>query len=340
MPFDLQLEWTRDLHQRTQRAISLTNFGIIVPERHSRLVRLNEVNGQALWEARINSPWGWLTATDSRVVYLNQHSFLQCFDFATGQTLWEYDLPNPFNGYVAAKGRYLIVGGWRDYSPVTCLDIDSGATLWVNPVRQYYAPPLLSSQGIVLASGTFHELTSLQLLDYQQGKIQFEIDLPEGVPVTDRSVGLQLAGGMLYAATRLGDVCSLDFEQQHWVLRAHHPQGIRTVTPSLLNSKMLFMDEQGQLCCYDLRDGRLKWKQALDHQGEFFPAAEYENTTMIGTSKGQLIALDDSGNRIWARTIAKRIRTNLFITDAGKLILGTKGAIVSYKLVTLDHADT
>jgi outer membrane protein assembly factor BamB len=354
MSFDFRLEWTRDIHQRTPRAIAFTDFGIIVPERHSRLVRLDETNGQAIWEAKIKNPWGWLTVTQRYVAYLNQYNLLQCFDLETGKTLWERTLAGECNGYLVAKEQHLITGGWRGATNVTCLDIASGTTAWVNPekesyaipilsppVRENYAIPIMSPWGIILAVSADDQLKSLQLLNYEHGTIQFEIGIPAKVPVTDLSAGIQLAGDTLYATTLHGEVYSLDFKQQRWILRAHHTPGIRTVTPSHLNNCLLFLDQDKQLCCYDLGDGRLKWRQALEHnEPEFIPATRYGNMLIIGTSQGQLIAVDDLGNRIWARTVGKRITTPLFMTDGGQLILGTTGAIVSYRLVTPTNSDT
>ena len=101
------------------------------------------------------------------------------------------------------------------------------------------------------------------------------------------------------------------------------------------------MDQEKQLCCYDLKDGQLKWRQGLEHNHpEFLPAARYENMFIIGTSEGWLIVIDDLGNRISARKVGRRIRTQLFMTDEGQLILGTTGAIVSYRLGASTNPDT
>jgi outer membrane protein assembly factor BamB len=342
MSIDFRLEWTRDVHQRvsnTTNTMAVTDFGIIVPERHSRLVRLNKENGQVVWEAHIMNPWGWLAVTDTCVAYLNQHRFLQCFNTETGKILWEHNLADTFNGYLAANDRYLILGGWRGYTKLTCLEINSGAMLWINPRQHGYAPPILSPRGIILYAA--NQPKSLQLLNYEQGKIEFEVDIPAKTPVTDTHVGIQLIGDTLYATTSDGEMYLLDLKQQRWALLAIHKPGISTIGPSYINDCILFLDHDKQLCCYDLKNGQMKWRQALEHNNaEFLPVTCHENIFIIGTSEGQLIAVDDMGNRIWAKKVGKRISTPLFRADGGQLIFGTTGAIVSYRLVTLTNTDT
>ena len=202
MPVDFQLEWKRDIHQRPPDFMAATDYGIIVAERHSRLVHVNKKHGYAIWHAQVNNQWGWLAVTDTCVAYLNPGLFLQCFNLETGETLWQRALARHAYGHLAAKDRYLIVGGWREYTRVTCLEITSCKRLWVKPMKHNYAPPIMSPWGIILAvHATDHQLRSLQLLDYEQGKIEFELDIPAKVQVTDRHLGIQLAGNTLYATT-------------------------------------------------------------------------------------------------------------------------------------------
>ena len=58
---------------------------------------------------------------------------------------------------------------------------------------------------------------------------------------------------------------------------------------------------------------------------------------IIGTSEGQLIVLNELGNRVSSQNIGKRILTHLFLTEGDKLILGTKGKIKSFSLRTASN---
>lgn len=340
MSIGFRLEWTRDIHQRTNRhTLAITDFGIIVSERNNYLAYISKETGQTIWKTRTSNPWGWLAVADTYVAYL-QHRVLQCFNLESGETLWQHDVDDRFGAYLVAKDHYLIIGGWHRSTILTCMDVTSGRRLWLNPIKHDYAPPVISPWGVILSLKAADQLKSLQLLDYEQGKIEFEVDIPAKVPAIYAYTGIQMAGGILYATTLDGEIYSLDLKQQRWTLRAFHAQGIRTTTPSYINGCILFLDQEKQLCCYDLKNGQMKWQQALDHKNEFLPATHYENIFIIGTSEGHLIAVDDLGNRIWARTVGKRIRTPLFIDDGRQLILGTNGAIVSYRLVNLASVNT
>lgn len=340
---DFHLEWERNIHQQPPRFTSFTRFGLIVPERTSHIVRLDEKTGQAIWDVRIKNPWGWMAVTDTCVVYLNQHQFLQCFNIETGEPFWEQDLPDPYNGNLVAKNRFLILGGWRGYSNVTCIDIASGKTNWIYPKVQSYGKPILGANGIFLSSITGKELKNLQLIDYEHGNLKFEINIPKGVPAWDRSIGIKLIRNTLYAFTWYGEIYYLNEGQQRWIFKGRrqwirqtiHFQGIKTLTPTVLEDCVLFLDLEKQLCCYNLGDWKLHWTYHLEHNlVEFLPAIRYESMLIIGTSEGQLIVLDESGNRVSTQNIGKRILTHLFLTEEEKLILGTKGKIKSFSLMT------
>lgn len=54
--------WRRDLHQQPNSRALISKDLIILPERHTRLVRLEPQTGKLVWEAKVQNSWGWLAA--------------------------------------------------------------------------------------------------------------------------------------------------------------------------------------------------------------------------------------------------------------------------------------
>ena len=157
--------WSHNLHQQPGFASTFISPSLILTtERRSRLTRLDPETGTPVWEAKIGNPWGWLTATDTAAFYLNHHTLLQCFAADTGKLAWETSLTGwNYFGQPVARGRYLLVGGWRGYAPVHCLDTETGRLLWRYPGESSLGLPILSHWGVALPDAANCEVIIVRL---------------------------------------------------------------------------------------------------------------------------------------------------------------------------------
>jgi hypothetical protein len=105
-----------------------------------------------------------LAASDTAAFYLNKawDGWLHCVDLEHGTLLWEGrpgDRAGLF-GYVAPYGDYVLVGGWRGYTRLHCLDARSGALRWQLAEDGDYAVPIPGPWGIAAPRLRDHAATS------------------------------------------------------------------------------------------------------------------------------------------------------------------------------------
>jgi hypothetical protein len=223
--------WSHTLHQ--QPGLGSTFFSpphILTAERTSRLVRLDPETGSLLWEAKIRNAWGWLTATDTLAFYLNQFTLLQCFAANTGGLVWERSLTDwNYFGYLVAAEKYLLVGGWRGYTPLHCLDAQTGNPLWRYPEQRDFGLPIPGPWGIALPDVIHAELI---FLDWANGRIARRLPLPAGARIGERNSSIQRHGNNLIVTTNKGEIHLLNpLTDDVWQHVGSHDGGIATITP-------------------------------------------------------------------------------------------------------------
>ncbi len=331
----LQLAWARNLHQRPNPETILSDPIILTLERENRLVRLDPTTGSAIWEGRVRNSWGWLDRDERRVFYLNQHDWVQCLDYLDGTVLWERSLGDGQGvyGYTVASSGRLLVGGWRGYTPMHCLDAQSGELIWRYPELEGFAMPLPTALGIALvrpepAPG------NLTLVDIDAGHVLARVQLPPGVRASDRGSSVQLYGDSLIA-TGHSSLYMLDpTRPSAWERIASVPNDVVTVSPVILGTRLIFQDSVGEIVAYDIeRDHRL-WSLRMEHHNRDFVPTTYipRIGVLVGTSQGRLAIIDEDGQQIVAVTVGKRITTNLGQLEASRIAFGTSGALVAYDL--------
>jgi outer membrane protein assembly factor BamB len=330
--------WSHNLHQRPSFAGTFFSPSLILTvERRSRLTRLDPETGIPVWEAKIHNPWGWLTATDTSAFYLNQHTILQCFAAGTGQLTWENALTGwNYFGYLVAVERYLLVGGWRGYTPFQCLNAKTGELLWTHPEKADFGLPVPGVWGVALPDIASRELT---IVDWATGQIMQRLSLPIGVQVGERSSSLQRYRDGLIVTTENGRIYLLDpTTETSWQQIGAHDEGIVTITPAILGRDLIFQDRERHLCCYDIDRRNLKWSRKvipphLEHFGFRIAATMISQERLIvGTSIGRLEVLNPEGDRIGAHTIGKPVATDLCAVENDEVIFGTAGLIVRYSI--------
>jgi outer membrane protein assembly factor BamB len=327
--------WSHDLHHQPNSSSVLSPTQIIVPARRTHLTSLDPTTGEVIWEARIRDPWGWTACTTDRVVYLNQHTFLQCFDQANGRVIWEHDLDDGDNGNIfgglIATGDQILVGGWRGYTRLHCLDVRTGVIQWRLPQRQAVGRPLLGPWGIALPC---QHPAELKILEWDGGRVIDRVPLPAPLRMTDRGSSVQTLDDRLLMAAEDGTIYLGDLRSNvSWTYIGQHAWGIATVTPTLLGQQLIFQDHARQLCCYDLSKAQLIWSLPIEHANvAYIPAGRLtDSSVVVGTSTGRLLIIDQGGQQRAVQTVAKRIMTPLMVRPEGQIVFGTKGAVTAYE---------
>ncbi len=330
--------WSHNLHQKASFGGTFFSPSLILTTgRTSRLMRLDSETGLPLWEAKIRDSWGWLAANDTLALYLNQHKFLQCFALDTGVPIWERSLVggNVF-GYVVAQRRYLVTGGWRGYTPIHCLDAETGTLLWWYSQEHDFASPVSGPWGLALPYTGNSELT---ILDWANGHVTRRLSLPADLQVADRATSIQRYNDNLLITTKDGHMYLLNPAMDTlWQRIGIHDDGIATMMPAILGSELVFQDREQSLCCYDIDRGYLKWARRImpphvEHYGLRLAATMISGERIVvGTSVGRLEVLNSEGDRIGAHTVGKRVATDLCVVGNDDVIFGTTGLIMRYSI--------
>jgi len=178
----LDVEWRRDLHMSpTSHGIKWVDGALLASERTNRVVRLDPLAGEPIWEASVDGPWGSLAVGNGVGVYVNQRGQATCLELASGAVRWVASVPR---GYVAIVGSAVLFGGWRGYSPLSGRDLASGEPLWSRSRSENDALlwPLPTAEGaLVTARGS----VEMQLIEPRSGAVQQRWTLPDPVPSGD-----------------------------------------------------------------------------------------------------------------------------------------------------------
>jgi outer membrane protein assembly factor BamB len=326
----LQVEaWRRDLHQRPNHRTIVRSDLVIVPERRTRLLRLDPATGGPVWSAHVENTWGWLAAASDSVFYLNQHNRLQCLALDTGEERWTADLRG-INGWLVPAGPVLLVGGWRGYGPLLALDVKTGVARWQEDRRGGNAEPIVGPWGIAVAS---LEEPVIRFLAPETGAPHGEVPLPAHGQEPDASPLLRRHGDRLLLAGRDGRMHQLATPRGPWTVLFEHADGIRTQAPPVVGSDVVFMDGAGHLNCYDVVAGERRWSAPWQHgRVDVLPAAASPRGMLaVGSANGRLAVFGRDGAQLWSKTVARRIETDVAWLDDGALLAGTTSSLIAVR---------
>lgn len=327
--FTLEPTWVVATHQRVP-SMAQSGSLLVCPARWTKLLALDCRTGQEVWRANIQNPWGSLSLSATHAYYLHQHSRLDAFDLHTGTLMWSTNLPGT-QGWVHADERSVVVGGWRNYTPLTCLEATTGAVRWT--VRLGPEPVLRTAiysplQAVAIHQGTKGQINwrslrdghELQTLTFDGIQAQVCDDIPKG------SFGQETRGLLLRAGSR--DVYRLTgspLQIEHHLI----DQTLRSFPLEEWDGQVFFLNERNEFCVYDLGDRRTLVTEQVDHLGVAQPPARRlaDGSYVVGTSMGTLWHFDSAGHRISRHRVCKRVTTNLFM-DGGVIAFGTANGTV------------
>jgi outer membrane protein assembly factor BamB len=118
-----------------------------------------------------------------------------------------------------------------------------------------------------------------------------------------------------------------------WTVVFEHADGITTQAPPVVGRQVVFMDGAEHLNCYDLDTGKRRWATPWQHgRDDLLPsAASPQGLLAVGSSEGRLAVFGRDGARLWSKTVAKRIETDLAWLDERPLLVGTPSSLVALR---------
>lgn len=278
--------------------------------------------------------WGWLAADESRSYYLDQSGWLQCFNLHTEQPLWSRVLgeTSSAHGYVVPLDNKVLVGGWRGYTRLMCLDSGTGETLWTYPDRVSFNEPVVTSLGIALVTAN-PTPGHVRFVHPETGRDIERIQLPPGVRFPDTSPAVQLYNSSLIA-TGYGTIYRLNNAALAWNRIVQMPNDITTASSTLTDHYLVFRDVVRMVSAVDLETHKRLWSLPLEHyHQELLPAVHVgHGEIIVGTSEGRLVQGGYPKMPRFTCTVARRITTQLQRMGEHRIIFGTKGTLVAYDI--------
>lgn len=327
--FTLEPTWVVATHQRVP-SMGQSGSLLVCPARSTKLLALDCRTGQEVWRTNILSPWGVLSLSATHAYYLNQHSRLDAFDLHSGAHAWSTHLPGT-QGWVHADEHSVVVGGWRNATPLTCLEATTGAVRWTvrlgaeQVLRTALYSPL---QAVAVHQGTEGQIRWLSLCDGQDLQTLTLRDIQtrycDVIPRGDfgqQTRGLLLRAGSSGVYRLTGCPLQVEHHQTDQVLRLF-PLDER-------DGQVFFLNARNEFCVYDLVERRTLVTKRVDHLGVAqVPARRLsDGSYVVGTSRGTLWHFDAAGKRLSRRRVCKRVTTDLF-TDGGMIVFGTASGTV------------
>ncbi len=168
------ISWRVKTHHSADK-VACSTERVFATARRSKLICLNSTTGEELWCADILNPWGWLALNNDAVFYLNQHDFLEAFDVVTGERIWSKKLGGTF-GWLHTSETHVVVGGWRGYTDLHCLDASTGETCWTLSTKNRNLNRTFISANQITVGIAFSDTSELALFAMSSGqKVRSEI---------------------------------------------------------------------------------------------------------------------------------------------------------------------
>jgi hypothetical protein len=301
-----------------------------VTARKTRLVCLDLFSGTEVWSAKVKSPWaswGWLAVTPSRVFHLTQHSTLVSYSRKDGQVLWSCTLRG-FYGWLHANENTVIVGGWRGYTDVLCLDPSSGEEKWRYAAlkKQIHSTRIHHETHTLLVAEAEAE-SQLKFLDLETGALTQALKAPGrwtshqcGNPPPTRGTILEADDCSFYRL--VGSTPVLEKMVVPWKIWSKNLEEIDGIVP--------FINDRGELVAYSLAEQKGQLLGPITHnRRDFLPFATLSNSVYaIGTSIGLIYVFSTDGSLLAKQKMGKSICSGLAQHEGGLVFASGSGQIL------------
>ncbi len=324
--------WNRDLHGRWLSLLKHKD-GILVTERNTFLCRINPINGESVWEVKITSTYGYLTAFENTIYYLENDGLLRCINFTSGKVERKESLNFSFLGYAAIQNDYLITGSWRGYTNLFCLNIDESMSVnWTKLTKskklKSFSIPKFHDGCIIQANTTSKFIWKVAV---DTGNVIWKVKTPDNVGHLDLDYSFEISKGNIVMYTKDGTICILDELHLQWKTAIVHTCGIKTVKPKILDNQYIFQDSENYICSYDINSKVLRWRIYSNHTANHMPAIDLSSgRTLLGFTMSKQLIISENG-QITKTAISERRYGSEFIKTKKGLAYLTKSKLKSIK---------
>jgi outer membrane protein assembly factor BamB len=324
----LEVVWRRLLHQRPNpQAFAVDGDVVLVVERSSRLVRVDPLTGDAIWETRVADTWGPLGIAGDRGCYVDERlGELRCFDLADGQQLWTAELPRP-GGYAVGARHTVVTGGWRHYQPLTGFDLRTGRARWSFEVdgssEEACLRPLAVDDELLVGSPGGRAVWQL---DASTGRVARRWRLPRELMDADaRAVFAPV--GKRAALVRCGPrlVVRIDLDEAAAQTVWWHDADLEPDAVAVIDGLLILRETSGRTVAVDPVAGAVRWVQRLPEPA-VADALAFADGYAVADRSGLLWILDAAGEPIARGPISRRHHL-LAGTDDRLYLLG-KGELI------------
>lgn len=318
--------WTRQLHQQVNpKAFIIDDLDLYTVERTSHLVKVDIRSGIQKWSIKVPDCWGWLTSFNASVYYLSQGNDLLVIDRITGEITCDrkINLRHP-TGYVVPTSLAFITGGWRGYSDLACYDLETFQRVWSkatvsNKLTNFSIPYLLTEKLLFTIDCAKYKIA---IVDINTGGTEFEIDLPKKIDYPDLGRSYQVIDGRINFVTGDGKIFRLSDDFSRLDREDLIVDNIVTTLPFLSGREIIFENERGCYCLYDLDEQKVQWERNIQHNfkhnfkhQQVYACKLTKNHYAIAGALGQIMVVNRDGKKVGNLKSEKRITTPLINID-------------------------
>jgi outer membrane protein assembly factor BamB len=193
------------------------------------------------------------------------------------------------------------------------LQRSDGALRYSVPLgERVYSTPLVGADGAVYLGTDGKQLVAL---DGERVRFRLELDgeADSGVNQLPDGTLVFAAGTTVYGVSPRGDI-KFRFRAKKKIYSQP------AVTPSGL---VVFGSQDDHV--YALRQGELVWATNVGNDVDCAPSIGTDGGIFVGTDKGEVLKLDESGSIRWRSSVGGFVRGGLTIAHNGDVLLGTYG---------------
>lgn len=305
--------------------MAVTARHLVVHERSTRLAGLEPVGGAVRWDVPVGTwPRAVVIEQPYCLVIPQNSGRLLCLDIETGEDLWQME-PGAFAGHVVVNEDLVLVGGWRGYTPLSALDLRTGAVRWRAGEHGSTVLPAATEAGFLVGKPG-HE--SVRLIDRGDGRELATWSLPE--PLAGPDIGTafraERGGGFLVrCGDRLVVRIALSETKAETVVRAE--RDLMPGAVDLCGGLLWLAERRGGFTVVDPSDGAGRWR--VRHDRRFVPSvASVDGGFAIADEGGSLFRIDLAG------AVHERVRITQRIRDVreqapSRLVLLAKGSMIA-----------
>jgi outer membrane protein assembly factor BamB len=318
----LDVLWRRNLHfLPSSSSVAFDHSGVFLVERRTRLVKVDPLNGVALWSLPIFNKWGTLEVNASCCVYLDGDRVLRCIDRDSGSIRWATKRDWGCK-HLAIAGDSIISGGWRGYTVLHAFDPHDGLLKWSwsnKPKLDYVAPVSIGNSFYTSVRGS----RVLLQVDANSGDVIGDWSLSDPIASGDSDPAFGAIGEDIYFRTGESGVSRLVAGQVETLW--NHSNELSVAPPRFFGAKALVTGKSG-LFVLDLNGSPAR--EVASQSPVAAGIAPIEAGAIVGLRSGHVVEIDPDGAKSRRQHLAERV-TMVGSGSPGVIYVATKGELLA-----------